>query len=242
MLDVDGATGQSRHEVDLGVVEEVVVAAGEAGVGLLFDLENDIACEDAGSLVTLATELDLGAALDTTVDVDVQHLAVDNRLLAHALLAAILVLHNLTLAVAVRAHRLEALDHRAHLPHHRLHTVAVAGRAGPDSALLAAAALALGANDRPLQGELGHLTAIDVLERDVVDVVDRLGLGGTALVMHAAEHASEAASQTAAAEELGEEVFGRHARAGAGATLQTSFAILVVYLALLSIRQDFIGM
>jgi hypothetical protein len=218
MLDIDGTARQRRDQVDLGLVEEVVVPAGEAGVRLLLNLENDVAREDARGLVTLAAELNLGAALDATVDVDVQDLAVDNRLLAKALLAAILVLDDLALAIAVWAHRLETLDHGTHLAHHRLHTVAVACCAFPDSALLAAAALALGADDGALKSQLGDLAAVDVLKRDVVDMVYRLGLGGAALLVHAAKHAAETTAEAAAAaEELGEEVLGRHAAAAASA-------------------------
>jgi hypothetical protein len=242
VLDVDIAAGQGRDEVDLGVVEKVIVPASEAGVGFLLDLENDVASENVGGLVTLATELDLGTALNASVDMDVQDLAINHGLLAEALLATILVLDNLALAIAVWAHRLEALDHGTHLAHHCLHAVAVACCALPDSALLAAAALALGADDGTLKSQLGDLAAVDVLERDVVNVVDRLGLGRAALVVHAAEHTAEAAAEAAAAaEELRKEVLGRHAAAATSTAFQSGLTILVVYLALLGIRQDLVG-
>ena len=60
VLDVDGAAGEGGEQVDLGVVEQVVVLALEARVGLLLDLEDDIAGLDAGGLVALAAELDAG--------------------------------------------------------------------------------------------------------------------------------------------------------------------------------------
>lgn len=164
---------------------------------------------------------------------DVEDLAVDNRLLAEALLAAILVLDNLALAIAVWAHRLEALNHGAHLAHHRLHTVAVTARALLDSALLAATALALGADDGPLEGKLGDLSTVDILKRDVVNVVDRPGLGRAARLVHAAEHATESAtSKATTAKELGEEILGRHTTT-ASTTFETGLAILVIDLALL---------
>jgi hypothetical protein len=241
VLDVDSAAGQCRDEVDFGVVEEVIIPASEAGVRLLLDLEDDVARKDAGGLVTLATELDLGTALNTAVDVDVEDLAIDHCLLAEALLAAVLVLDDLALAITVWAHCLEALDHGTHLAHHRLHAVAVACCAFPDSTFLAAAALALGADDGALKGQLGDLAAVDVLERDVVNVVDRLGFAGAALVVHATEHAAEAAAHAAAAKELREEVLGRHATAATSAAFQSGLTILVVYLALLGIRQNLVG-
>lgn len=217
MLDVDSAASQCRDQVDLGLVEEVVVSAGEPGMRLLLNLEDHVASEDAGCLVTLTTELNLGAALDTAIYVDVEDLAIDNCLLAEALLAAVLVLDKLTLTIAVRADGLKALDHGPHLAHHRLHAVAVAARAFSDSALLAAPALALGADDGALKGQLRDLAAVDVFEGDVVNVVNRLGLGRAALVVHAAKHASEAAAETAAAKELSEEVLSRHTTAAASA-------------------------
>ena len=242
MLNKNSAACQRRDQVDLGLVEQIVLPALKAGVGLLLDLENDVASEDARSLVTLATELDLGAALNATVDVDVQDLAVDNCLLAKALLAAVLVLDNLALAVAVWAHRLEALDHGTHLAHHRLHAVAVACCALPNGALLAATPIALGADDGALKRQLGDLAAVDVLEGDVVDVVDGLGLGRAALGTHAAEHATKVAAEAAAAaEELREQVLSRHAAAAASAALQSGLTILIVYLALLGVRQNLIG-
>ena len=152
MLNVDSTASQCRDEVDLCLVDEVVLPTGEAGVGLLLDLENDIASEDAGGLITLTTELNLGPAANTAVDVDVEDLAVDYCLLAETLLAAILVLDDLALAAAVRAYRLKALDHGAHLAHHCLHTVTITACAFPDSALLAATTLALGADDGALKG------------------------------------------------------------------------------------------
>lgn len=229
MLDVDGATGEGSYELDVAVVEQVVFLAGEAGVGLLLDLEHDITSLDSGCLVTLTAEVDLGSASDTLVDVNVEDLAVDHGLLAIALLAAILVLNDLALAVAVRAHSLEALDHGTHLAHHGLHAVPVTACALLDGALLAADAGTLGADDGPLQRELGDLTAVDVLESDLVSVVNRAGLGRATAPHAASEHATHPAhaAEATTAEELGEEVLSRHATA-AGTTLEAGLAILVV--------------
>lgn len=235
VLDVDGATGERGDEVELALVEQIVTLAVEPRVGLLLDLEDDIARFYARRLVAVAAELDLGAAADTTVDVDVEDLPVDNGFLAVALLAPVLVLDELALAVAVGAHGLEALDHGAHLAHHHLHTLAVTPGAALDGALLAAEAGALGADDGPLEGQLGDLALVDVLEGDLVRVVDGARLGG-APVHAAAEHAAETA---AAAEELRKQVLGSHA-AAASATLKTGLAILVVDLALLGIREDLV--
>jgi hypothetical protein len=244
VLDINSAASQCCDEVDLGVVEEVVLPAGEARVGFLLNLEHDIAGKYARRLVALPAELDLGAALNSPVDVDVEDLAVDNSLLAEALLATILILDGLTLAIAVWAYRLEALDHGAHLAHHCLHALAITALALLDSALLAAAAVALGADDGALERQLGDLAAVDILERDLVDVVDRLGLCRAALMAThaAAEHATEGAAEAAATtKELCEHVLGRHASAAASAALKAGLAILVVDLAFLGIGQDLVG-
>jgi hypothetical protein len=209
-------------------------------VGLLLDFKYDVSCLDSGSLVTLALELHAGAAADALVDVDVEDFAVDNGLLAVALLAAILVLDDFTLAITVRADSLEALDHGAHLAHHGLHTMAVTAGALLDSTLLSTDAGALGADDGSLKSKLRNLAAIDILEGDLMGVVNGTGLRRTTVPTHAAKHASHAAESTAAAEELGEEVLGGHAAATSTA-LESGLTILVVHCALLGIGQDFVG-
>jgi hypothetical protein len=230
VLNVDGATSKSSQKVNLGLVEEVITLALEARVRLLLNLELNITRFDTRHLVTFATEVNLGTALDTLVNVDVQHLALNCGLLSVALLAAVLLTNNLAFSVAVGADSLEALDHGTHLAHHHLHTLTIAACASLDSTLLAATTITLGTQDGLLQGELGDLALVHVLERDLVDVVDGAGLLGTSLTTHATtEHATEATA--AAAEELREEILGVHATAHA-TLLQSFFAILIVQLAL----------
>lgn len=216
MLDINGTSSQGRDELNLRLIEQVVIASGESGVRLLFDLEDDITRNDTRGLITFAAELDLGTRFDTTIHMDVKNLAINNSLLAHALLAAVLILEYLSFSVAIRADGLESLDHGAHLAHHRLHAVTVTACASPNRAFLAAATLAFRADDRALQRELGDLPPIDVLKRHVVSVEDCLGLLGATLMVHAAEHAAEATTEAATTEELGKEVLSGHA-ATAGA-------------------------
>ena len=99
VLDKDGTTSQSCDELNIAVVEKVILSAGESRMGLLLDLENDVAGLNARCLVTLASEFDLGAAADTLVDVDVEDLAVDGGLLSVTLLAAVLLPDDLILSV-----------------------------------------------------------------------------------------------------------------------------------------------
>jgi hypothetical protein len=231
---MDLATSKRRQKVDLGVVEEIVVFSLEPSVRLLLDLEHDIARVDAGQLVSLTPELDLVAALNAAIDVDVQDLALDDGLLAVALLASVAVADDLALALAVRADGLEALDHGAHLAHHVLHAAAVTACALLDGALFSAAAIALGADDRLLERELRDLALVNVLERDLVDVRDCAGLLGAGLPAHAAaKHAAK--GPAAATEELRKQVLGSHAATAHAALLEAFLAILVVQLALLGI-------
>jgi hypothetical protein len=241
VFNVDSTTGECGQEIDLGVVEEIVPLALETLVRLLFNLELHITGLDARHLISLTAEVDLGTVLHTAVDVDVQHLSLDDSLLAVALFALVLFTDALTLTTAIRAHGLEALDHGTHLAHHRLHTLTIASGASLDGALLTTAAFTFGADDGFLEGELGDLAAVDVLERDLVDVVDgasflRAWISST----HAAEHASKAT--TTSAKELGEQVLGGHTAGTSAALFQTLFTILIVDLALLSVREDFVGM
>ena len=136
VLNVDSTASKRGKQVNLSVVEEVVVFALESRVGLLLDLEDDITGQRAGHLVTLAAELDLVAVTHTFVDMDVQHLTLNNGLLTIALLATVLVLDDLSFTVTVRADSLETLNHRSHLAHHGLHTAAVTASALFDSTLL----------------------------------------------------------------------------------------------------------
>lgn len=155
-----------------------------------------------------------------------------------ALLASVLLLDNLTLTIAVRAHGLKPLDHGSHLTHHGLHTVAITARAAPNGALLAASTGTLRADDRTLKGQLGNLALVDILQGDLVRVVDGARLGGSP-ILHPAEHTAHAAKGTAASEELREQVLGSHA-AAASTPLETSLAILIVDRALLRIRENLI--
>lgn len=232
VLDVDGTTGKGSDELDVANIEQVVFPTGEAGVRLLLNLENDIASLDTRRLVTLTSELDLGAASNTLVDVDVEDLAVDGSLLSVALFASVLLLDDLTLSVAVGADSLESLDHRTHLAHHGLHAVTITARAALDSALLATKTLALGADDGPLKSELRDLAAVDVLEGDLVSVVDGSGLGRATVHAAASKHAAKTSSKAASAEELGKQVLGGHATT-AGTALEAGLAILIIDLALL---------
>jgi len=234
MLDEDGAASKGCDEINLSVVEKIIVPTSEAGVGLLLNHEHNISRNNAWCLVSLAAELNLCAALDATVNMDVKNLPIDDSLLAAATLAAILVLEDLSLSIAVRAHRLEPLNHGAHLPHHRLHAVAIAASAPPDRSLLSSTAIALRADDGALQSQLRDLASINIFERDVVGVMDCLGLCRCALRVHAAEHAAEATSEAAAAKELGKKILGRHATA-TSAAFETGLTILVVDLSLFGV-------
>ena len=238
VLNVDGTTSKGSEKVDLGVEVKVVALALETRVGLLLDLELHITGLDSRHLVALTPEIDLGAALNALVDVNVEHLTLNDGLLARALLALVLLADLLTLTVAVRADGLESLDHGTHLAHHGLHTLALAALASLHSTLLTTAAITLGADDALLQGKLGNLAAVDVLERDLVNVVDGASLlgAGLATAEHAA-HATETSASTAAAEELRKQVLGSHASAAAHSTtlLETLLTILVVDLALLGV-------
>lgn len=240
MLDVDCATSQSCDKLNVAVVEKVVIPASETGMGLLLNLENDVASLDTRRLITLASELNLGAAANALVDVNVEDLAVDGGLLSIALLATILLLDDLTLSVTVRADSLEALDHRAHLAHHCLHAMAVTASASLDSTLLATETLTLGADNRPLESKLRDLTSVDIFQGNLVGVVDSTGLGGAAVHTTAAKHAAHA-TETTTTEELSKKVLGGHSTT-ASTSLEAGLTILVVDLSFLRVGENFVGM
>ncbi|KAI6772506.1 hypothetical protein HG530_003464 [Fusarium avenaceum] len=139
--------GSQWRAIGRRVVEKIILATGEASMGLLLNLENNITSLDAWRLITLASELNLGAAADTLVDMDVEDLAIDGGLLSVALLALVLLLDDLTLAVTVRADSLESLDHGTHLAHHGLHSVTITASASLNGTLLSTNTFTLGADD-----------------------------------------------------------------------------------------------
>lgn len=233
MLDVDGASRQSCDQVDFRMVEEVVLLSLEPSVWLLLDLEDDVARLNARRLVSLSSEVNLVARVNTPINVYMEDLSLDNGLLPTAALAPILFADDLAFSVAVRADSLEPLDHRPHLAHHGLHTVAVAPGTLLDGTLLPATPITLRADDGLLQGELGDLASVDILQRDLVNVVDGAGLGrATLLHTTTTKHAAES---RAAPKELREEVLGVHPASTTTAALQALLAILVIDLALLRV-------
>lgn len=238
MLNVNSATGKRGEQINLGLVEQVVALALEAGVGLLLDLEDHITGKDTRHLVTLTAELNLVAITDTLVDVNVEHLALNNGLLSAAALAAVLVANDLALTVTVGADSLETLDHGTHLAHHGLHTGTVATSALLDGTLLATAAITACTDDGLLQSQLRDLALVDVLQVDLVNVVDCAGLLWASVTHATAEHAAE--GTTTATEELREQILGVHTTATTS-VLQTLLTILVVDLTLLSVGQNLVG-
>lgn len=164
MLDVDCSSSQGREQVNVALVEQVVALALESGVGLLLDFELDITGESTRDLITLAAEIDLVSGLDTTVNGDVQDLPLDNGLLAQAALATVAFPNVLSLAIAVLADSLEALDHGTHLAHHGSHARTVAGRTSLNGTFLASTPIALRANDGLLESKFRNLAAVDIFQ------------------------------------------------------------------------------
>ena len=218
------------------MVEKVVILALESGVGLLLNLENNITRHDARKLVTFTAELDLVAILDTTINVDVKDLALDNSLLTMAVAAAVLVTDILSFTIAVGTDSLEALNHGTHLAHHRLHTGTVTASTCLDSALLTTTTVASRTDDGLLESQLGYFAAVDIFQVDLVDVVNGASLLGALIPHTTAEHAAET---TAAAEELGEEILRAHST-GTATAFKTLFTKLVVDVTLLRIGENFV--
>lgn len=146
VLDVDCASSKGSEQIDLGAIKEIIALSLESVVRFLLNLKLDIASEDTREMVTFATEVNLLARLHTTVNVHVQHFPLNNSLFARASLATVFLSNHLTLAVAVRTYRLEPLNHRAHLTHHRLHTTTAARRTRLYGTLFAATAFTLRAD------------------------------------------------------------------------------------------------
>jgi len=152
VLNVNGATSQSGQEVNFGVIEEVIVLALESWVWFLLNFKLNVTREHPRHLITFAAEIDLMPCFDPSIYMDVQDLAFHDGFLSHASLAPILLANHFALALAVWADSLESLYHRAHLPHHSLHTSAIAARASLHSAFLTTTAIAGWADYGFLQG------------------------------------------------------------------------------------------
>lgn len=235
MFDVDSTASKSSEKVDFGLVEKVVVLALETGVGLLLNLEHDIARQSIRHLITLAAELNLVAIAHTLVNVDVEHLALHDSLFPVTLLATVLVFDHLTLTITVRAYSLETLNHGTHLAHHGLHTATVAARTLLDSTFFATTTITPTADDGLLECQLRDLALVNVFEVHLVNVVDGTGFLGASFTHATSEHSTEGmAAAAAAAEELREQILGVHTTTAATA-LQALLAKLVIELALIGI-------
>lgn len=237
MLDVNGTTAQSSEQIDVALVEQVVILALETGMRFLLNFKLNITRESTGYLITLSTEIDLVSGLDTTVNGDVKDLPLNDSLLATAALATVALADRLSFTIAILANSLEALDHGAHLAHHSSHTRTVARSASLDGSLLSSTSIALWANNRLLEGEFRNLSAIDIFQVDLVDMVDGTGLLWALLSHTTTEHATKGGPST---EELSEQVFSIHSTTAA--ILQSFFAVLIINLTFLRVRQDFVGM
>jgi hypothetical protein len=177
------------------------------------------------------------AILDTLVDVDVEDLPLNDGLLTIAALAAVTLADSLTLTITVWANSLETLNHRSHLAHHSLHTRAIAAAARLNGAFLATAAITTSADDRLLQRQFRHLSTVDILQVNFVNVVDGAGLLGTLFPHATAEHTAESATT---AKELGEEILCTHSTSTT-TIFKTLLAELVVDGTLLRVGKDFVS-
>jgi hypothetical protein len=208
----------------------------ETGVRLLLDLELHISRKNTRHLITFASEIDLVTTLDATVDMNMQDLALDNGLLAHTLLAPVLISDGLALALAIGADSLEALNHGAHLSHHGLHASTLTAGTGSNSTLLSTSAIARRADDGFLKSQLGDLTSVDVFKGDFVNVVDGSCFLGTGVSHAATKHTTEPATEATAAEELSEKVLSGHTTTGTHTALfEAFFAELIIKLSLLGV-------
>ncbi len=172
-----------------------------------------------------------------------EDLSLDNRLLAVASLALVLLADDLSLSITVGADSLETLNHRTHLAHHGLHAMAITTSTLLHRSLLSTTAFTSRANDGFLECELGDLASVNVFQRDLVDMVNGTGFWRATLLHTPTKHTSKPtpAKGRAAREELREEVFSIHT-ASTTTTFQSLFAILVIYRSLLGVRQNLIRM
>jgi hypothetical protein len=214
MLNIDGPARKSSDKVDLGVVEKVVILSLESGMWLLLDLENHISRLNPRRLVTLTPEFNLVSCSNTSVDVNVENLSLDDRFLAIAALALILLADEFTLSITVGADSLEALDHGTHLAHHGLHAVAITTSTLLNCTFLSTTSFTLRADNGFLECKLGYLAPVDIFKRDFVHMVDGSGLWWSAVLHTSAKHASKSTTASecgSPTEELGEEILGVHA-------------------------------
>lgn len=191
MLDEYLTACKSRDKVDFSVIKEVILLSLEPRVLLLFDFEDYVTWLNARSLVTFAPELNLMTCPHTSVYVYVEYLSLDDSLLSSTALALVLFADKLSFSVTIGADGLEALNHRAHLPHHGLHTVTIATTALLDSAFLATAPVALRTDDGFLKRKFGDFSSVDVFQRNFVDMMDDSSFWWSTVLHTSTEHASE---------------------------------------------------
>ena len=89
-----------------------------------------------------------------------------------------------------------------------------------------------------MQSQLRDLSAVDILQVDLVNVVNGTGFLRARVPHATTEHATE--RTPAAAEELRKEILSAHSTTGT-TTFETFFTKLIIEGALLRVRQDFVG-
>jgi hypothetical protein len=112
--------------------------------------------------------------LHAPIDMDLQDFADLSNLLGVTKLALVLGIDDLALATTVAAGLLDLLHHGSHLAKHDSVTLAVTGGTGLDSALLATLTLTFLADDVLLEGELGGLAFVEILQSDLQSMSDVL--------------------------------------------------------------------
>lgn len=249
VLDHDAVeAGQGLGEGDLQLGRQVVAGPLEDVVGLLDQVEDDVArLVGAGDLVRLPLQPDLVALPGAPRDVELELLPLLGDLFTLALLALVLGVPDLAGAFAG-----PALDHAlgqhagADLAQDLLDALPLAGGTLLGLGLVdAAAAAALGADDVLGGREFHRFALVQIFQRHLVFLVlvgaaSHLPAPSAAHARHPA-HSRDAATHAEHVQDVFHVDFGTHA-AGAPAAVEGGHAVGVVEVSLFVVVEDLIGL
>jgi hypothetical protein len=164
MLDEERPSSDGREQIDVLLGKQIVPPSFKSIVGLLVNHNDHISRLYSRRLIGLSVKLDGLAVLHPLVDMNFEHLALSDDLLALTRLAPTLGLDLLPFSIAIGASLLDLLHHGSELSRDHFYTATLTRRTRLNSAFFSALATALCAYDRSLECEFDHFALVEVFE------------------------------------------------------------------------------
>ena len=225
-------TSEGLNERDFVFKEEIGALSLKLLVRLLLNHNHDVTWLLTGVFISLAMECVLAVVGRALVDHGLEHFLLLHHLLTLACFALVGIVDDFTLTTTIIARTLRLRVHAwAELGHPRDDTATTAGCALLHCTILATFAIANRADSLTVDGNLGCLARIDLLESALEWMHDGLALFGTCRAT---------TSTTTASEHLTQEVI--HASTTTTTFFKAILTIAVISLALFAVAEHLVGL